>query len=282
MQLFDSRAGIGAVPFLRAVVSRRGRAVAGTVLALLAGLQAAHADIRDTRHNLSGQGQTRADPGDREARIRAEREVCVFCHTPNASELAPDSAAVDAGRRLPKWQRSIEVTFSFEMFDDIGRAGADGGPTSPVGSVSFACLSCHDGAQAFSVLPGSRSDHPIGVPYRGFQRGGQRLQEYRQNLLRAQDSPLTIDGTTGDDEFRPARSATVNRRQLWWASVANVEQRTKNDLPLYSRRVVEGAGNYETVPFIECTSCHDPHSTREVFLRTSNEGSRLCLTCHVK
>jgi predicted CXXCH cytochrome family protein len=36
------------------------------------------------------------------------------------------------------------------------------------------------------------------------------------------------------------------------------------------------------VPFIECSSCHDPHTTNPLFLRVSNEGSRLCLTCHDK
>jgi predicted CXXCH cytochrome family protein len=34
---------------------------------------------------------------------------------------------------------------------------------------------------------------------------------------------------------------------------------------------------------VECASCHNPHSaTSAPFLATSNEGSNLCYTCHVK
>lgn len=37
----------------------------------------------------------------------------------------------------------------------------------------------------------------------------------------------------------------------------------------------------EAGPSVECASCHDPHDNREGdFLRVSNEGSALCLTCH--
>jgi predicted CXXCH cytochrome family protein len=42
---------------------------------------------------------------------------------------------------------------------------------------------------------------------------------------------------------------------------------------------------------VECASCHDPHGVPSggsgsmffpTFLRMSNDGSRLCLTCHTK
>lgn len=236
----------------------------------------AGADIRTTKHNLSGRGAASTEKG------RGEREVCVFCHTPSAE----DAAASGSGDvpYWPKWQRSVEAAFSFELFDDIGRGGAESTFGGAVGSVSVACLSCHDGVQAFGVTPGTGSDHPFGVPYRGMVRGGEAAAKYRDRILQSQDAPLQIGGIIADDsEFRPARSAIVNKRQVWWAAATtNVAQRSKSDLPLYPRRVVEGAGNYEQVPFVECTSCHDPHTTREVFLRTTNESSKLCMTCHIK
>ena len=33
---------------------------------------------------------------------------------------------------------------------------------------------------------------------------------------------------------------------------------------------------------VECTSCHDPSSSNEKFLRSTNRDSNLCLTCHNK
>lgn len=238
----------------------------------------AYSDIRDTKHNLTG------NVAGAESRGRAEREVCVFCHTPSLEDSAEGDGT--ATRQWPRWQRSVEAAFSFELFDDIGRGGIDAGVTGAVGSVSMACLSCHDGAQALGVGTGNASDHPFGVPYRGLVRGGESATAYRDRVIRViENSPFQLANAIPDDsEFKPARSAVVNRREIWWASVStNVAQRSKNDLPLYPRRVVQDAGGgYEQVPFVECTSCHDPHSTREVFLRTTNEGSKLCMTCHVK
>lgn len=240
-----------------------------------------YADIRDTKHNLSGGPKAAVGEQTKEMRDKEVREICVFCHAPNANEDV-DGQAV--GGVTPKWQKNVEIAFSFEMFDDIGRMGVDqeGGGVK-VGSVSVACLSCHDGVQAYGVTPGAGSDHPFGVPYRGVTRGGEAASKYRDRILAAQDAPVQTGRFLDDNsEFRPARSGMINKRTIWWASLSPARQRTKNDLPLYPRRVVEGAGNYELVPFVECTSCHDPHSTRDVFLRTSNEGSALCFTCHVK
>lgn len=250
--------------------------LAGCLFALAGFNHWAVADIRDTKHNLSGKSAGSAEKG------RTDRDVCVFCHTPSVEDsAAADGAAVPS---WPKWQRSIETAFSFELFDDVGRGEGNTALTGVSGSVSIACLSCHDGVQAFGVSPGAGSDHPFGVPYRGLVRGGESASKYRDRILASQDAPVQTGMRIGDDsEFRPARSSTVNKRQVWWAATTtNVAQRSKNDLPLAPRRMVDGVGGYEQIPFVECTSCHDPHTTREVFLRTSNDGSKLCMTCHVK
>lgn len=232
------------------------------------------ADILDTKHNLTTQ----------EERKRLSREVCVFCHTPGISELdSTEGREQTQSRPQAQWQSSIEATFSFELFDDIGRMGADGSGAQPVGSVSVACLSCHDAVQAFGVNQGAASDHPFGVPYRGLFRFAESASAFRNRIMASEgDQPARLAGYVRDEsEFRPARSGVVNKRQIWWAAVTDSGQRTKADLPLYPRRV-DGPGGYEQVPFVECTSCHDPHSTREVFLRTDNVQSKLCMTCHIK
>jgi len=53
--------------------------------------------------------------------------------------------------------------------------------------------------------------------------------------------------------------------------------RTKQDLMLFSNNLgVIG-------PSVECATCHDPHTPNNgTFLRVSNNGSGLCLSCHVK
>lgn len=278
-------------PLVQVCIRGGGRIVKGEMIRifllslLLFGLRAepSLADILDTKHNLMDKSDS-GQPVSPEERKRLSREVCVFCHTPGMSELnSTESREQLQARPQALWQSSIEATFSFELFDDIGRMGAEGTGVQPVGSVSVACLSCHDAVQALGVNQGSASDHPFGVPYRGLFRFTESANAYRDRIMASQgDLPSRMAGYIRDEsEFRPARSGVVNKRQVWWAAVSDSGQRTKNDLPLYPRRV-EGVGGYEQVPFVECTSCHDPHSTREVFLRTDNEQSKLCMTCHIK
>jgi predicted CXXCH cytochrome family protein len=52
---------------------------------------------------------------------------------------------------------------------------------------------------------------------------------------------------------------------------------------LYTRAASAGyTGQTNPEPFVECASCHDPHSTNQTFLRIANTGSAVCLACHNK
>lgn len=243
------------------------------------------ADILETKHNLTEKSNAQSQLSNDE-RKRLSREVCVFCHTPGGGEGdergGERSSAQERNVQAPQWQRSVDVVLSFDLFDDIGRMGADGS-AQPVGSVSVACMSCHDGLQAFGVVQGAASDHPFSVPYRGLFRLPEGSRDFLSKLTASYgDLPARMGGLTGDQaDFRPARSAVINKRQIWWAAVNDSGQKTKNDLPLYPRRI-EGDAGYEQVPFLECTTCHDPHSDRPVFLRTEPDQSKLCMTCHIK
>lgn len=250
----------------------------GLVLLVLMALNV-RADIRDTKHNLADPDRLQATLGSAdgdEQRRRAEREVCVFCHTPSVEDHNGRGAAFPA--QAPRWQRSADRALSFNLFDDIGRTGTGG--VNPVGSVSMACLSCHDSSQAIGMAEEKGVDHPFGVPYRGPSTVESVARQVREVLLRdGSNEPFRLGMLIREDsEFRPVQTAVINDRQIWWASASGGTRRSKSDLPLYPRRVDE---NYR-IPFVECTSCHDPHVTREVFLRTSGDQGALCLTCHIK
>lgn len=239
------------------------------------------ADIRDTRHNLSGKAWSDEErekiSKDEERRLLAT-EICIFCHTPSADMVIDkDKKGGESHQKAPLWQRSIDKALSFELYDDIGKVGSDGG--NPVGSVSMACLSCHDSTQALGIS-NTYDNHPFGIPYRGISSEF-LLTMIRDRLKEDEYVPTRLANYIREDsEFRPAKSAVINQRRVWWASTQASGQRTKNDLPLYPRKgKEEGDGD---IPFVECTSCHDPHTTRETFLRTAAQNSQLCATCHVK
>lgn len=225
------------------------------------GVGLAHAqriDMRNTLHNLAdGENMKNGDA----------RQICVFCHTPTDADLH------DAVR--PQWQRSAPLDQPFIMFDDIGQAGQEGNES--VGSQSIACLSCHDSSQAFGIAGGSL-DHPFAVPYRGAlspeARRRAREQARKAGRLINQGQHARTDG------FREASRGVIDNRPVWWVSRgAPSALRGRLDVPLYVR--IDEEDQIE-VPFVECASCHDPHSVRTMFLRVDADSSDLCMTCHIK
>ena len=190
---------------------------------------------------------------------------------------------------------------------------------APVGSVSMACLSCHDGTQAMdNVINAPGSGGVIadggGVDGRAFAwtgptvdtatgrmtNGGDRISMLGTDL--SNDHPIgiqycggglsgsgtTMSGTCVDSDFNLPQTQVVNGNQVFWIETGGSgKQRT--DLPLY-QRTTGGLG-----PLVECASCHDPHVSSgqagppttgrvsgDTFLRISNAESAVCRSCHVK
>jgi predicted CXXCH cytochrome family protein len=279
---------------------RRGFAWMLAGLACAAGLMftgMATAQIAGTKHNLGTTG-----PGPN--RFGGTDELCVFCHTPHGA---------DTSAAAPLWNRVISGT-TYQTYDSLGTSTLDG-KTAPVGSVSIACMSCHDGTQAMNVVinaPGSggynatggpmagawaganqtagaisaglitnlttdlRNDHPIGIQYAG---GGFNAT-----------TPVTRAAGVGDPDFVVPQSAILGSNRVWWvdttAAGGLAGSRQKTDMALYTRGPGAGGGGYtgqtQPEPFVECASCHDPHSANPTFLRIANTGSAVCLACHVK
>lgn len=260
----------------------------GLVVSLPAGAQttglaaAKSSGVSATKHNLgsSGTGNNRIASGTNST------EICVFCHTPHAGEPS----------RGPLWNR-LAGTATIVPYTSAtltgGTVAAGMGTALAPGSVSLACLSCHDGTQAMNTLinaPGSNgytaggaafgtlvsgtgqitgvakidgdltNDHPIGMKY----AGGRAVAD--QN-----------DG--GYVQFTPG---TINGASAWWVDTETIGRvgspvanstRQKTDMWLYAR----GSDAY-----VECASCHDPHTDNALFLRIPNTYSSVCLSCHIK
>lgn len=286
---------------------------AGTIAIVLLGAglfgsQDATAGIANTKHNLGSS----PGPASRVNSFDGTGEICVFCHTPHGSDT---SAAV------PLWNRVLSAPTTYTTYNSLGTSSLDGA-TAPVGSVSLACLSCHDGTQAMNVMinqPGSggynaagaalpglwtganqtagkisaglitmidkdlKNDHPIGIQYGGGPKAGTvpaAPADYTKSLFR-------------DADFNDAKSALLNGQSVWWVDTSPgvAGSREKTDMLLYTRTGASSVAPDGTVtvaaltgaqPFVECASCHDPHSENTTFLRIANTGSAVCLSCHIK
>lgn len=268
-----------------------GAAIAGGVLMMsVMPLPEAVAGISTTKHNLGSTGTGTN-------KFSGTGEICVFCHTPHGA----NTSAV-----VPLWNRTLPAPATFTTYNSLGTTSLDGA-VAPVGSVSIACLSCHDGTQAMNVVinaPGSglagdatftggtwtgpaatagvigslgyasivnigkdlTNDHPVGIQYGG---GGQNA--------------TATAGAFVDKDFKATSFKTINGSPVWWVdtTVGTAGIREKSDIMLYTRNEATIAGGNQ--PFVECASCHDPHTDAQpTFLRVSNIGSGLCLSCHTK
>ena len=112
-------------------------------MALMAASGAVMASVTDTVHNLSASGTATHMVGP-----TATTEICIFCHTPHGGDQSVNA---------PLWNRSVSSTGVYTRFSNLGRITFDA-DEAPIGGVSIACLSCHDGTQARDAVingPGS-------------------------------------------------------------------------------------------------------------------------------
>lgn len=220
-------------------------------------------------------------------------QVCIFCHTPHA-------AATDAP--VPLWNKVLPDPTGYTQYSQLATPSFDA-QEAPVGSVSLACLSCHDGTQAMDVvlnLPGSGGFNPGGsnigglgvmvgapIPMLGTDLTNDHpiSMQYGGGGVAAEDPDGEFTGTLGDPDFTAPQKATLNGQPVWWVDspVGTATTREKTDMLLYTR---DDLGAQE--PFVECGSCHDPHNdttqsdTQVAFLRVDNTASQVCTSCHVK
>jgi predicted CXXCH cytochrome family protein len=131
-------------------------AKASCALALMALSSAAVASVLHTKHNFSSTNSGAAVNGGFSAGLTGPdgqhttntTEICVFCHTPHGA---------DQTAFAPIWNRAV-TTATFIRFSNLNRWSFDSNETT-VGSVSLACLSCHDGTQAVgSTINSAGSD----------------------------------------------------------------------------------------------------------------------------
>ena len=192
------------------------------------------ASIKDTKHDLSAPGVL-------------NEEMCVWCHTP------PHAIVV-----RPIWNKAGPAA----VYTLYGTTIAGPPTPGPIGRITKACLSCHDGVSAINSLvnpagPGAVAGNvPFGTTPEGtafaMPVGAGRIGTDLGN-----DHPVSID-------------YIVDRAGL-----------KSTGTPLTGWHGAATIANLLRVGRVECSSCHDPHvSSPTLFLRASNTRSALCLGCH--
>jgi len=275
--------------------------IACVLTVALVGTQASaqNLGIKGTRHNLSNTNTFGAGNANF---VSDTAEVCVFCHTPHAA---------NTGVQAPLWNKALPTTV-YSSYSQTNSSTLDG-EVLPVGSVSLACLSCHDGTQAMDNIvnaPGSgglRTDGggPGGLAYNWgtsprvgpngeltgvANLGGDLVNDHPIGIAYCGGGPnaQTPSGPCADRDFVAPANGVINNTTVFWVNTSGGGAgREKTDMILYNRAFSGGSG-----PSVECASCHDPHvaagdtspsgTAGTTFLRIANAGSAVCLACHVK
>ncbi|RJQ56816.1 MAG: hypothetical protein C4526_00910 [Nitrospiraceae bacterium] len=176
-------------------------------------------------------------------------QVCVFCHTPHQMS--------DAASQYPLWNKQVS-TNTFGIYssptldaDDITEIG---GAAAGAQSVSALCMGCHDGSVAVNSLYRLPSDGSAGTPKMVpeiYSLGGSLSDDHPINFT------YDTDLATQDGGLKAPFSSS---------KVDNVAPY----LPLF-----DGS--------MQCATCHNVHNPEyQPFLRSTVNGSQLCLRCHVK
>ena len=243
----------------------------------------ATAGIANTKHNL---GSSQIDKVNNN-HTESTGEICIFCHTPHGG---------DTGAPVPLWNKVL-TNSTFQTYDQLGTSTLDAGITT-IGSISLACLTCHDGTQAIDNIlnaPGSGGYDTTGGGDNGlawdwstaprldangiFDAGiitniGTDLRNDHPVSVQYGGGGVSINSLTGplrDSDFNlPTQIGSDSR---WYIENTTMQLGTgtagfdKWDFKLYTRTVSGGKFAGVAEPFVECGSCHDPHLETTTFLR---------------
>ena len=152
-------------------------------------------------------------PHDLQPETTNTSETCVFCHTPHGSST---SAAV------PLWNKTLPNPAIYTRYSSLNTSTLSG-EEAPVGSVSLACLSCHDGSQAVDTVlntpgRGMGANFPAGTQIdAGVLWSDGRAFRYRclaricETITPSVSSTAVVDSLAATLTARPTRPTLVIR-----------------------------------------------------------------------
>lgn len=267
-------------------------------------------DVRFTVHNLSNNNNPANGLTNTQRQFLAVTtgadQVCIFCHTPH-----------NAATSVPLWNKVYDpaTASTYRLYTSSKSLSTTVRNSSITAtSESMLCLSCHDGKTAVNVLHNSRVreatdangdaiiDFGIGFGATQPQSMGDLAfpgGAFPSNLGATRDADGKID-----DQYNGTNLTDDHPIGFSYQSVLG-EAGKSSALHTLSDAKVNGLRFFgPNRDRVECSSCHNPHvyygyglnggarvelpgatqvyKDRAPFLVRDNNGSALCLGCHIK
>ncbi len=230
------------------------------IILLLLAYSCAFGLVDNTKHNLSTTG-----PGS--IKSLTETEVCVFCHIPHSAQ---------AGR--PLWNRSMPSS-SYTLYEsdyldrlNYPKPTSLGASKGTPGSLSRQCLSCHDGTIAIGDI---------------YLVRGNLLGDTLIDMMGVDGAGMMPVGAMGNIGTDLSLHHPVGYEYDPSVAISFGEGSRDSELKLIPDTPIR-TYTYSGKKYIECSSCHDPHTENKKFLRVksgANHGQNVrntCTSCHDK
>ena len=178
--------------------------------------------------------------------IAGVTEICITCHVPHQTKM-----------NVPLWAHSMStytyITYNQNTSYISGNTAAyDASPSALTGSMSRACLGCHDGTVAVSGTNYITQASAFWMLYDdGVKVGGQASANPTAGLKGSHPIAIAYNSAT----LLPAGE--------------------------FKDIAADPAVKLEASK-VQCISCHNAHNKFPKMLVKSNAASALCLTCHTK
>lgn len=180
-------------------------------------------------------------------------EICVFCHTPHNANIAFTGG--------PLWNRNASAVALVGVYSSATLNASISSNYTEIDAA--ACMSCHDGLQAMggAALRNPPNTTIVGAAaYAAVMAAGPKVLDSNMN----NDHPVNFSYDKSDTED-PEIVAIATVKAIAGAPIKFTSTAT--------------AGNN----VVQCSSCHDVHNTvGEQLVVINNNGSNLCLACHIK
>lgn len=211
----------------------------------------------------------------------ADQNICKPCHTPHN--------AIETGVTGRLWAHTLSTatyTYHGSRTSPVdGSTTTDGADTTitqdDMDGASRLCLSCHDGSVAldsFMGKNGASDGMAIGTAGHGEATANLGVDLSNDHPVGFRAVYQENKGSGGHYYYKPLAPLKSAPYSLKFAT-------SPTAVPAGSLDQDGNAIAYTNWPSVSCVTCHDVHNGKDLgdgLLRYSNEGSGLCLACHVK
>jgi predicted CXXCH cytochrome family protein len=208
---------------------------------------------------------------------------CLSCHD---GGQAPNIAINTPSLRLNVGDVQVDIGNDLRNHHPVGVQYGGGGQNQYAPDIPLNPIAAYDRLSEFNNFTTGNKFSSIYADIKPLKLFNPRNADALADVLTSSNEGMFNSAKGG---FNKSTYSGTGSGTVWWVKSPGSQKkgRQKTDLYLFTRTDTVDTFPEESIldrPYVECATCHDPHSTNSTFLRTpgGNARSQVCLTCHNK